>query len=517
MQIVYNTFTDDFDYVGTGGGPSTDDFHVARFIVSAGGATDGANYTTIAAAYAAAVSAGGNQTIFVQPGTYNIGTLVLSPNVGISAFDCDGVIPNVIINGKMTANFTGVCAFSGIFFNNNADNILAVTGSGACQIRFIDSWIQVGGTAFAISNSNSSCAVTFETCQGDISGTSAYFDFTAGAVNINNSFFFNSIESNTANNFTTSSIGLESSVFNSPISKVGLGGLSLVATSMICLNDTCITIGAAVNSDLVIYNCHIDSNNATAITIAAGNILTIANTSIGSSATDAITGAGTLRYSPIAFTKSSSSVVVSSMQPIRFGPHISPLLTDTNGTVYYDGTIIETVAPGTAGQVLTSNGAGSPPSYQTGSGTAADSFLAVLAASPSNVTGDGTTYQVAFDTVVFDTAGEFTTGAAAHYTFPSTGKWLVTASVCYSTSAASGNLIANDLVANSNSFRNIQTITPANGQYITALCTTVLDVTIGDTIYLNALNTGGAKTTSILGSGGSPSTQVTYISGHSIS
>jgi len=418
MQIVYNTFTDDFDYVGTGGGPSGDDLHVARYIVGAGGTAQGANYTDLPTAYAAAVSAGGNQTVFLQPGTYNIGTMVLSPNVGITAFDCDGVIPNVVVSGKMTANFTGICAFSGIYFVNNADNILAVTGSGSCQIRFIDCWIQVGGNAFAISNSNSSCAVTFETCQGDITGTSAYFDFSAGAVNVNNSFFFNGIESSTANNFTTSSIGIESSVFNSPISKVGLGGLSLLNTSMICLNDTCITIGAAVNSDLVIYNCHIDSNNATAITIAAGNILTIANSTVGSSATDAITGAGTLRYSPISFTKSSSSVVVSSMQPIRFGPSISPIMPDTNGTVYYDGTIITTVDPGTAGDVLTSNGAGSPPSYQAaGSGTATAFRAHLNANTADNITGDGTAVIVPFDTEDYDIGSGYNP-ATSTYTVP---------------------------------------------------------------------------------------------------
>src|SRR5574338_1448725 len=48
----------------------TSDLHTARFIVSAGGAPDGANYTTITAALAAAVAAGGNQTVFIQPGTY---------------------------------------------------------------------------------------------------------------------------------------------------------------------------------------------------------------------------------------------------------------------------------------------------------------------------------------------------------------------------------------------------------------------------------------------------------------
>lgn len=418
-QFIINPFTGEFDATGNGGGGGGD-LHVARYIV--GDVTKGANYASIPLAYAAAIAAGGNQTVFVQPGNYNIGTMAIASNIGVTAFDCDGVIPNVIVNGKMTANFTGVCAFSGLYFINESDNILEITGSGSCQIRFIDSWIEVGGTAFGISNTNNSCAVTFETCQGDISGTSAYFDFTAGGVNINNSFFFNGQESSTPNNFTTSSIGIESSVFNSPISKTGLGGLSLLATSMICLNDTCITIGDAVNSDLVIYNCHIDSNNATAITIGTGNILTIANSSVGSSATDAISGTGTLRYSPIAFTKSSSSVNVSAEQPIRFGPSISPIMPDAFGTVYYDGTILTTTPAGIIGDVLTSNGPGVAPTMQSSATGPAANFSVYLSGNVANQTGDGTIAPVICDTVVTDTNSAYNTSTGI-YTVPVTGFW----------------------------------------------------------------------------------------------
>lgn len=452
-------------FTGGGAGPGGADLHVARYIVSAGGGPNGANYTTLPLAYAAAVAAGGNQTVFVQPGTYNIGTMALSPNVGITAYDCDGVIPNVIINGKMTANFTGICAFSGIYFVNNSDNVLAVTGTGASQIRFIDCWLQVGGTAFAVTNSNPNCAVSFETCQGDITGTSAYFAFTGGAVNVNNSFFFNSVESATANTFTTASIGIQSSVFDSPIVNSGLGGVSLVNTTMILLNDTCITTGGATNSDLVIYNCHIDSNNATAITIGAGGTMTIANTSVGSSATDAITGAGTLRYSPIAFTKSSSSVTVAAQVPIKFGPSIAPIMPDAFGTVYYDGNIITTADAGTAAQVWTSNGPGVAPSFQnsssggnvTGPGSSTDraiatfdgvtgdalfdnpgalidsagimtnvdqpGFIAYLSGNTGALTGDGTIAVVPFDVTILNRTSSYNT-ATNTFTLPKDGLYL---------------------------------------------------------------------------------------------
>src|SRR3974390_399157 len=400
-----------------GGGPSTD-LHVARFIVSAGGLTDGANYTTIASAYAAAVSAGGNQTVFIQPGTYTE-NLTLTAGINLTAFDCDAQTPNVTINGKMTANITGTCSFSGINFLNNSDNILSVSGSGACNFKFVECFINVSGTAFAFANSNSSCGVDLFSCNGDISGTSSYFNFTGGGVNVQDCFLFNNIESTTQSVFTGASIDVESSTVDVPINATGTGGdVSIKHSTMIVLNATVVTTSGGPNSDLVIYNSHIDSNNATAIYIGAGSTMTICNTSVGSSATDAITGAGVLKYAPIAFTKSSSRVTVATQTPIRFGPQISPELTDTNGTVYYDGTIISTVDPGTAGDVLTSNGAGSPPSYQAPGSGSTTAFRAHLNANTAtNITGDGTLVTVPFDTVDYDIGSGYNTGTNT-YTVP---------------------------------------------------------------------------------------------------
>src|SRR5437762_17732 len=47
----------------------------------------------------------------------------------------------------------------------------------------------------------------------------------------------------------------------------------------------------------------------------------------------------------------------------------------TDGTVYYDGTRLVTTATGTSGQVLTSNGAGVAPSYQSISASGAVTTL----------------------------------------------------------------------------------------------------------------------------------------------
>jgi hypothetical protein len=51
--------------------------------------------------------------------------------------------------------------------------------------------------------------------------------------------------------------------------------------------------------------------------------------------------------------------------PIADGGTNTTSFSNTNGTVYFDGTELATVNPGTSGQVLTSNGAGSAPTFQT--------------------------------------------------------------------------------------------------------------------------------------------------------
>jgi hypothetical protein len=57
---------------------------------------------------------------------------------------------------------------------------------------------------------------------------------------------------------------------------------------------------------------------------------------------------------------------------------------NTNGTVYYDGTKLATISPGTTGQVLLSNGAGSPPSFQTVAGAGEWILIQTLTATNSS-------------------------------------------------------------------------------------------------------------------------------------
>jgi hypothetical protein len=301
----------------------------------------------------------------------------------------------------MTANITGTCSFSGINFTNATDNILSISGSGTSLFKFSECVINVAGNAPAFLNTNANAGVQVFSCKGDISGTDTYFDMTGGGVLIQDTFFFNNALSTTQNIFDNCSLDLESSTFDAPVVCTGTGGdLSVKHSTMIVLDTQIITTSGGPNSDLIILNSHIDSNNATAIEIGTDSTMTIANSSVGSTAANAITGAGVLLYTPISFTKSSKTVSTATQTALAIGPDILP------------------AKSGTAGEVWTSNGAGVPPTFQAPSTGSPTAFRAHLNANTAaNITGDGTFVTVPFDTVDYDIGSGYNSGTYI-YTVP---------------------------------------------------------------------------------------------------
>jgi hypothetical protein len=235
--------------------------------------------------------------------------------------------------------------------------------------------------------------------------------------------------------------------------------------------------------------------------------------------------------------------------------HLFDTTFNTDGVLYSDSNgVITSTSVGSATQVLTSNGTGNAPTFQavtggisgpgsstsngvatwngiggtallspptplvSSSGVVTNSnqpcFLAYLSTTTTNATGDGTVYQVAFDTVVFDQGSNFTIGASANFTAPLTGKYFFTTTVTYSgASPASGFVFITDLVATS---KTMQTRTDLSGGTAlgglnTYTNSSIIDMTAGDTLFVNAESVGGTKTTSIVG-GTTPYT--TFISGY---
>ena len=295
------------------------DLHVARFIVSAGGTPDGANYTTIASALTAASS---GDTIFIQTGTYTE-NLTLKAGVNLTAFTCDAYTPNVTIKGKMTFTATGTSSISGIQLETNSDNFLSITGSNALEINFINCFLDVrNNTGISINNANA--LVNFYHCKGDIATTGiTYFTSTAcDTLSFEYCYFNNTGDSSTASTIAAGDLRRWWCRFETPISATGSGGVTdrWSRTELSDLDVTALTLNTSNDSDS--FHCVYSSGTATAIVVTSGQIK-ILNGHISSSNTNAISGAGTVKIAGNTFLTSSQISSSTSTTFYPEGPRIA--------------------------------------------------------------------------------------------------------------------------------------------------------------------------------------------------
>lgn len=287
-------------------GASLTDYHTARYIVSAGGAADGANYTTIATAYAAAVAAGAPQTVFVQPGTYTE-NLTLTAGINITAFGSDGyrntasATNPVVIVGKMTFTGAGTVAIANVRLQTNSDFILSVTGVAASEVYLLDCYLDMTNNTGIQSTSTSSSVKLFN-CYANLGTTGiAYFALSGGGnIEIGGGYYNNAGVSTTASTASAGNIYLHDCTFGSIISTSGTTvGFNIFnvffnggAATIITHNST---------SAASIWNCFFSSGTFSAISVGVGATLRVFQCQITSSNTNAITGAGTINLSGIEF------------------------------------------------------------------------------------------------------------------------------------------------------------------------------------------------------------------------
>jgi hypothetical protein len=289
------------------------DLHVARYIVSAGGAADGANFTTIATAYAAAVAVGAPQTVFVQPGSYTE-NITLTPGIDITAFGCDNSLNgtgNVKILGTLTLTTAGSVTISGIQLQTNSAALLAVTGSAASIVNLNNCYLNcTNNTGITYSSSNAASAINIEYCHGNI-GTTGISLFTAsstGMLSINYSKITNTGSSTTASTISSGNLNVNWTAFNIPITTSSTGTIACLFCNVdnAATNTTSLTLGGG---SINVENSYISSGTASAINISAvaSNVL---NNVISSSNTNAITGSGTIGYSGLSFIGGSTTINV---------------------------------------------------------------------------------------------------------------------------------------------------------------------------------------------------------------
>lgn len=360
-------------YVLTDNGATSDpsfqahvDLHTARFIVSAGGSADGANYTTIAAAYAAAVTAGAPQTVFIQDGIYTENITGVS-GINLCAFNCNGIqnvqggsTPNVILKGTFTASYSGSVSCSGIQFQTNGAAAIATTGSNTTALNLQGCSIYAQN-ATGITLNNATSVMSFLGCTFSNASTNALWVETAS-----NGIDFENCVFSTNGTASASSMARARAVFEGcdmaavDITTSGSGMVFVNACYWQYGGQILLTTAGTGTSE--IYNCYLRTDNSSTISIGTGTIVNMANCIILSTATNAITGAGILNSSNLTF-QSSRGNNVSTQNNYPVSQIYSP-----GGITFDDTNVLSNYATNTYSPALAFGGLSTGITYSTQAG-----------------------------------------------------------------------------------------------------------------------------------------------------
>jgi hypothetical protein len=279
------------------------------FIVSQDGTGD---FSTISAALTAASS---GDTIFIRPGTYTE-NLTLKAGVNLSAFECDSSLNGtgkVIISGTCTLTAAGSVTISGIQLQTNSAALLAVTGTLASIVNLKNCYLNMtNNTGITFSTSSASGAINLQDCNGDLgtTGIGVFAHSSAGTLTFQTSFFTNSGGSSTASTISAGIVIVRQSRLTNPVTGSSTSQINFTQANIntSAQNVTCVTFGGTGTntSDFSNYT----SGTASAISVSASCTLTITQANVSSSNTNAITGAGTIHYSGITFSSSSTTINV---------------------------------------------------------------------------------------------------------------------------------------------------------------------------------------------------------------
>ncbi len=294
---------------------STNRYGVNSFVVST--TASNGDYTTLAGAMADAVS---GDTIFLRDSvTENV---TITPGVNIAAWS-GSALNTPSITGTLTMTGAGTSTISGIRLVTNSAAIIAVTGSAASVLNIKNCYLDItNNTGITFSSSNSDAIIFIEYCRGNIgtTGITLYTHSSAGFLALNWSGIGNSGATTTASNNSAGSAFLTFSSVLFPFSTSSTGNVGITHSSIdnSATNTICLTT-AGTGASSFIENCRLSSGSGSSVSIGSGTTVRISEVSTNSSNGNAITGAGTLNYSPIEFLGSGKGINTTTRNPENFG------------------------------------------------------------------------------------------------------------------------------------------------------------------------------------------------------
>lgn len=427
-------------------------------------------HTSITTAMASASS---GDTIFVRPGTYTE-NFTLKAGVNLSAYTCDGENFNVTIVGKITCNQTGRSSISGIRLQTNSDYCLDITGANNTVVVVTNCYFNIANNTAIKYDCSGTCNLFIMYCQGTFGATNIAF-FTAsasGAMYISHSDIYFGSATTTASSVASSQVQSSFCKFNFPFSSSSTGVLIFKHCDVECNNQNSTGVTTAGTGSHSFINSSCLSGSASAISIGAGTTLTLLNSVITSTNTNAVTGAGTLIYTGINFGDTSNTINT----------------TTQTSRVSHEGIYRATGQP---------------------------AFNAYLGTTDADVTGDGTTFNLG-DTDIgtalterFDQNSNFTAGASggAVFTAPITGKYQFNFFVLLQ--QLDGVLHTPELkiltTAENYTYGNFAVVPGGNFAMSMSVLT---DMTAADTAKFALAASGGLKTVDVFGNATTPRTVV---------
>jgi hypothetical protein len=336
------------------------DLHAPRFIVSNTDLTHGANYSTISSAITAAVALGGHQTVYIQSGTYTE-DIFLKNGINLAALDyLGGSDGGTTILGKLMDNGVVVNAtLTNLSLRTNSDYILDLINASSTVVL---SGCYIDASNNTAINAGVGTNVFLYNCLGDLTTTGISFWTGAGSIQVYNSTFTNSGLSLAASTLS-GSLNFENSMINSTLATSGIGLISMnnsvVSTSEINI----VGVTTAGTNYAKIHNSRISTGTASSLSVGTGTFVDLYNTIIDSSNVDAITGAGTLNYSGVVFSNSSSTINVTTQNPKAltvFQGGTGLTSTTANQILYSSATNVIAGLPVVSSGVLVTDASGVP-------------------------------------------------------------------------------------------------------------------------------------------------------------
>lgn len=267
-------------------------------------------HSTITAALADAVA--GDDIFIRASSTAYTENLTLKTDVNLCAFTCDSGsytdagASNVTISGTLSATFIGNCVISGIRLQTNSAACLSVTGTNPTNVLLLNCMVNATSATAIVMSTNTGAQVECQSCTGNLGSTFGFFALSSGSnrLLIDNSAFLNNSGTTTASTMSgTSSLVVRNSTFQNAVTTSNTAGV-LFQNSVIA---GALVLNATGGGD-TIQNCVISAGSASGISIGAGATAAVEQSTINSSNTNAITGAGTLNYFGLSFDGSSSSI-----------------------------------------------------------------------------------------------------------------------------------------------------------------------------------------------------------------